>query len=289
MPGPEHDALGSSRVAGKPEAPAAPAPAKPSIEPATPPRLGCVKYLNARPLVRGWPGEVIFDHPAVLCQLLADGHLDVALVSSFEYLRNPIYKIVDDVAIASEGPVYSVVMAHARGTWPREIEVDPASATGIALLQILMAERAEKFSVVEMPADKLSLLSEQRSRFLIGDQAIAFRQKFGQVYEYWDLGEEWFNLTQLPFVYALWLIRPEVGNAASIAQQLRAMRDENLAKMDRLIAEEKNFDRNFSRGYYKDFLRFHFAEREKKGLGLFHRLCAKFGLLPQGDIEFALL
>jgi len=24
-------------------------------------RIGCVKYLNARPLIRGWPGEVDFD------------------------------------------------------------------------------------------------------------------------------------------------------------------------------------------------------------------------------------
>jgi predicted solute-binding protein len=225
----------------------------------------------------------------VLCQLLAQGHLDVALVSSFEFLRNPIYKIVDDVAIGSDGPVYSVAMAYARGTWPRQIELDPASATGIALLQILMAERGEKFSVVEMPADKLSPLEERRGRFLIGDQAIAFRQKFGQVYEYWDLGEEWHKVIQLPFVYALWLIRPEVSNAETVAQQLRALRDRNLAQINQLIAEQKNFDRDFSRGYYQDFLRFQFAEREKKGLEMFHRLCVKFGLLPQGEIELAVV
>ena len=43
---------------------------------------------------------------------LAAGELDVALVSSFEYLRNPIYSIVDRVAIASDGPVFSVILAH---------------------------------------------------------------------------------------------------------------------------------------------------------------------------------
>jgi predicted solute-binding protein len=75
-------------------------------------RVGCVKYLNARPLIRGWPGEVEFDHPSALCQRLAKGQLDVALVSSFEFLRNPIYRIVDDVSISSDGPVYSVVVGH---------------------------------------------------------------------------------------------------------------------------------------------------------------------------------
>ena len=75
-------------------------------------RIGCVKYLNARPLIHGGEGDVDFDHPSALCNKLAAGKLDVALVSSFEFLRNPIYRIVDDVSISSDGPVYSVLVAH---------------------------------------------------------------------------------------------------------------------------------------------------------------------------------
>jgi len=48
-------------------------------------RIGCVKYLNARPLIYGWSGAVDFDHPAALCRKLEHGDLDVALVSSLEY------------------------------------------------------------------------------------------------------------------------------------------------------------------------------------------------------------
>ena len=104
-------------------------------------RVGCVKYLNARPLIRGWPGNVEFDHPSALCHRLAKGQLDVALVSSFEFLRNPIYRIVDDVSISSDGPVYSVVVAH-RGKFSdiEEIELDPASETAVNLLRCLLAE-----------------------------------------------------------------------------------------------------------------------------------------------------
>ena len=43
--------------------------------------------------------------------------------------------------------------------------------------------------------------------------------------------------TGLPFVYALWLIRPEVTDAKSVAQRLRKLRDENLATLDDLIEE----------------------------------------------------
>src|ERR1700745_1420888 len=104
-------------------------------------RIGCVKYLNARPLIRGWSGEVEFDHPSGLCKRLADGELDVALVSSFEFLRNPIYRIVDDVSISSDGPVYSVVVAHDGDISEiTEIELDPASQTGVNLLRCLLEE-----------------------------------------------------------------------------------------------------------------------------------------------------
>src|SRR5207245_9278609 len=105
------------------------------------PRIGCVKYLNARPLIRGWSGNVTSDSPAALCAQLASGNLDVALVSSFEFLRNPVYRIVDDVSISSSGPVYSVIVAHqGEISQVEEIELDPAAETSVNLLRCLLAE-----------------------------------------------------------------------------------------------------------------------------------------------------
>jgi chorismate dehydratase len=252
-------------------------------------RIGCVKYLNARPLIRSWSEHVEFDHPSALCQRLAGGELEIALVSSFEFLRNPIYTIVDDIAIASDGPVYSVFVAHARGTRPNQVELDPASTTAVALLQCLMTERKEKFSAIDAPTEKLSPLRLERARLLIGDQAIRFRQNFGETYEYWDLGEEWHGVTKLPFVYALWLIRPEVSDAKEIADRLRALRHGNLANLDALIAAEEDFDHEFCRVYYRENLRFHFGEKEKEGLQVFQKLCVKHGLLPKREIEFVVV
>jgi predicted solute-binding protein len=250
-------------------------------------RLGCVQYLNARPLVRGLSGHVEFDHPVSLCERLANGELDVALVSSFEFLRNPIYLIVDDLAIASDGPVYSVVVARRRRADLVNIELDPASATAVAMLRCLLAERGTTCLASDPPTDKLSPLRQACGRLLIGDQAILFRKKFGCRYEYWDLGEEWRKLTKVPFVYALWLIRPEVSAARLVADRLRAVRDRNLIELETLIAAEKGFDHEFCRRYYQEHLRFNFRGREKEGLRLFHRLCAKHGLLRQREIELS--
>jgi len=68
-------------------------------------RVGCVKYLNARPLIRGLAGKVEFDHPSAVCQRLAKGQFDVALFPASNFCANPIYRIVNDVSISSDGPV----------------------------------------------------------------------------------------------------------------------------------------------------------------------------------------
>ena len=252
-------------------------------------RIGCVKYLNARPLIYGWPTDVVLDHPSALCAQLSRRELDIALVSSFEFLRNPIYRIVDGVSISSDGPVYSVVVAYSGDRPLPEIELDPASETSVVLLRYLQTERGEAFRAVQIDGDVLSPLERGRARLLIGDQAIRFRQKFGGTYQYWDLGEEWRGVTKLPFVYALWLVRPEVVDPKSVADRLRALRDKNLANIDKLIADEKEFDRTFCDRYYREHLRFSFGDREKEGLRAFHQLCQKHDLLPKREVAFSVV
>ena len=258
-------------------------------------RIGCVKYLNARPLIRGWTGNVEFDHPSALCQRLAKGQLDVALVSSFEFLRNPIYRIVDDVSISSNGPVYSVVVAH-RGEFStiEEIELDPASETAVNLLRCLLAELGLTPRLIGAVPGSAGL---PRARLIIGDQAINFRQNHAGEFQFWDLGEQWKKLTGLPFVYALWLIRPEVPDAKSIAQRLRGLRDQNLADIPVIVSDavadmadnKRAITQEFLDRYYNEHLRFGFGTRGKRGLQTFADLCTKYGVLPKRAREFSLV
>ena len=237
----------------------------------------------------------------MLCKRLASGGLDVAFVSSFEFLRNPIYRIVDDVSISSAGPVYSVVVAH-RGDISKvdEIQLDPAAGTSTNLLRCLLAERGlsprliltSTSSVVEprVPTRRNSLRlgtaasTPNAARLLIGDQAIHFRERHPD-FEFWDLGEQWNKVVGLPFVYALWLVRPEVVDSKPIANRLRGLRDKNLAGIDELIAEEKEFDRKFCRRYYRENLRFGFGQDEKAGLREFHKRCLEQRLLPREHLK----
>ena len=266
-------------------------------------RIGCVKYLNARPLIHGWEGDVDFDHPSALCNKLAAGKLDVALVSSFEFLRNPIYRIVDDVSISSNGPVYSVIVAH-RGeiTEIKEIELDPASETSINLLRCLLADLGLNPCLVQRVAGGPAMTKSAlvgRAQLLIGDQAIYVRQEYANEFSFWDLGEQWQKFVGLPFVYALWLVRPEVADPKQIASPLRALRDANLANLDNLVADviagvadlgqRRGIDREFLSRYYTEHLRFGFEEKEKENLRIFANLCIKHGLLPKRDLAFHLV
>jgi chorismate dehydratase len=243
-------------------------------------RIGCVKYLNARPLIHGWPGEVAFDHPSVLCEKLAAGELDVALVSSFEFLRNPVYTLVDGVSISSHGPVHSVFVAHSGDlTEIEEIEIDPASQTGINLLRCLLAEIGLSPKFVMRSRLMQRAITPRLAKFFIGDQAIRFRDESEKTFQFWDLGEEWKKQTQLPFVYALWLIRPEVGSPKAIADSLRACRDNNLRELDSLVAAEGEFNPDFCQFYLRDCLRYQYGAQEKEGLSAFRKLCEKHGIL----------
>ena len=256
--------------------------------PNEPLRVGCVKYLNARPLIYGWPGKVALDHPSTLCQRLARGELDVALVSSFEFLRNPIYRVIDDLSISSNGPVYSVVLVHrVELAEIEEIELDPAAETSVNLLRCLLAEM--KMHPAFVSSSSASMPTVKRARLLIGDQAIRFRQEHANEFKFWDLGEQWSKVAQLPFVYALWLVRPEVVDAKSIANRLRALRDQNITRIDEVIAAAKNSDHDFCHRYYGDNLRFNFGEKEKEGLRAFQNLCEKHGLLARQEIALRLV
>ena len=222
----------------------------------------------------------MFDHPTNLCEQLAEGRLEVAFVSSFEFLRNPRYILVDDICVASHGPVHSVFLAHAGELSEiEEIEVDPASQTSVNLLRCLLAEAGHTPKLVARTRLIQRAVTPRLAKFFIGDQAIRFRERSGAAFRFWDLGEEWQKATQLPFVYALWLIRPEVASAKPIADMLRACRDNNLRELDVVIAAQKEFTPQFCAYYFRECLTYHFGSLEREGLSMFRKLCEKHGIL----------
>jgi chorismate dehydratase len=144
----------------------------------TPVRLGAVGYLNARPLVyeleRLPRFHVRYDVPSECARLLHEGAIDLGLIPSIEYLRGGPYRIVPDVAIASNGPVASVCLYTAKPIDAvRSIAMDTSSRTSVALVQVLCARHfkiAPEF--VHLGPDAAEMLSRCDAALIIGDAAL---------------------------------------------------------------------------------------------------------------------
>ena len=252
-------------------------------------RVGCVQYLNSKPLIYGLHG-VRLAHPSVLAAELRRGELDAALVPVFEVLRSPeAYWAVDGVAIASRGAVYSVFVAH-RGPLEEmeSVVVDPASLTSVHLVQVLFQGIfGRRIRLLEDSAP--GEMADNAGRLLIGNQAIAFRQEAeGRGWKFWDLGEAWTRWTGLPFVYALWVIRRGTPGAAEAAGVFRQIARAGAMQIDSIAAGETEVDRGLARTYLREYISFELGELEKKGLVRFMRELERFGFLSgvAGGIEF---
>lgn len=242
-------------------------------------RVGCVQYLNSKPLIHGCDAPVRFDHPSGLARDLVAGDLDVALVPVFEALLHPPWLAVDDVAIACDGPVFSVFLAHREPlTEVRTIALDPASRTSVNLLRVLFAE----FLGQRFDAMPLAAAAPDDARLLIGNQAIDFRTEHPGGWQFLDLGEEWKRHTGLPFVFALWLMRPDLANADAIARELRAIKADGCAHRAEIAANDSEHGRDLAWRYLTEHIRFNLGLREKDGLARYRDLLEKLALIPTG-------
>ena len=246
-------------------------------------RVGSVDALNAVPLTRGVESEVTYAAPSKLAELLRRNELDAALVSVVEVLFTERYDVLDGIAIASLGEVKSVLLAHRRPLEEiREVFLDPASLTSVNLLKVLLAERGLKPKFKPLPsyedAPKLEAV------LLIGDRALDFAFA-NHPHAIWDLGAAWYELTKLPFVYAVWALRRGVENKP-LRRALREARDFGLDTLDHIISGRREYTPEFRKDYLGWHIHYHLGSDEKRGLAKFMELLVKHDLGPVHEPNF---
>ena len=240
-------------------------------------RVGSVGYLNAVPLTRGLEEEVIYATPAKLAEMLQRDELDAALVSVVEVLFNDRYDILDGIAIASLGEVKSVLLAHCKPlSEATEVFCDTASLSSVQLLRVLLAERGLEPEFKPLPSYDFTALQDYA--LLIGDPALDFALAPHE-HEIWDLGAAWYELTNLPFVYAVWALRRGVENAA-LRRLLREARDFGLDTLDSIIRTRTEYDYDFRSDYLSWHIHYHLGADEKRGLAKFIELLHRHGCGP---------
>jgi chorismate dehydratase len=257
-------------------------------------RVGAVNYLNTKPLIEGLGtfapnAELELDLPSRLADRLAASDLDVALIPVVEYLRAGTYTVVPEIAIASRGPVLSVTL-FSRVPWPeiRSVALDEGSRTSAALTRILLEKRhGIRPDTMQLPMGVAADDMSTDAVLLIGDRAMkACLPGFDHAY---DLGQEWFDWTGLPFVYAVWAVREGV-DLRGVDRALQHCKDYGLAKAGPIAQREAarlGLDPGFCRRYLSNILCFDLGPREQEGLSRFQELAGELGFVPAGvELEF---
>lgn len=243
-------------------------------------KIGCVPYLNARPLLEGLECRITELVPARLCEEFQKGEFDAALLSSIDVLSQSDASVVDGVAIASRGEVHSVILAYTGEVAALgKIHLDPSSHTSNALLRIILEEfHALKPEYIHTSAKGTSVLP----RLLIGDPAIAFRKQYAaSEFKILDLGEEWYLHTGLPFVFALWVLKEDITQKKILADVLRSAKNHGLSRLAEIA--DRTMDPDFSLRYLTSSISYDLGEEEKRGLELFGNLLVKYDLIDKSS------
>lgn len=246
-------------------------------------RVGSVDALNTVPLTRGLEDQILYATPARLAELLRRDELDAALVSVVEVLLNDRYDVLDGIAIASLGEVKSVLLAHRRPlAEAKEIFCDTASLTSVRLLKVLLAERGLRPEFKPLPDYNFARAPDYL--MLIGDSALDFL--FGpHDHDIWDLGAGWYDLTGLPFVYAVWALRRGIENV-ELRRQLIEAKEFGLDTLDTIIRNRTEYSEDFRKDYLGWHIHYHLGSDEKRGLAKFMELLRKHGHGPVYEPRF---
>jgi chorismate dehydratase len=240
-------------------------------------RVGCVPYLNAKPLIyqfsEVWPeASLILEVPRKLGHMMDEGEIDIAMVSSIHQMHRD-YQSIPHIGIVSDGPVRSILL-HSRVPL-EELETVALledSMTSCALTKIILEEyygRRPTYHYYHLPVEQGLFLGE--AALTIGDPRYYFLHPEQYVF---DLGEEWKKAVGLPFVYARWLATDHVDMEA-VTPLFLEMKQRGCANLDRIIEQtpqSRKFNADFIREFLTQNVLFDVGPRELEGLEMFFNL-----------------
>jgi len=281
-------------------------------------RVGRIPYINCYPVYgavdRGLvplQGEIVDGVPSALNELMANGALDVSVISAVEYARDSKrYLLLPDLAISCDGPVRSVVLFSKRPASElhgRRVLVSKSSMTSVALLELLF-ENVWDAKPAFVPADaELSDVEkfgehEHDARLVIGDAALHLWSRLRSPADYaphpslsayryaYDLGNEWKSWTDLPFVFAVWVAQrtTAVADALAVHANLIRSRDWGVTHLDVLAAQAAVATGVKKRDCleYLSGLDYGLSYPHLAGLTEFFRRLVAVGRVPDGSLAF---
>lgn len=252
-------------------------------------RVGIVDFLNSRPLawgfLQGHHADLFaasYHPPSVVARRLAEGSLDAGLIPSIEVPRIGGLEVVPGLCVAATHEVRSVLLvARLPLDRVRRIALDSNSRTSAALTRILAAERwgiAPEY--VEAAPDVEVMLEAADAALVIGDPALQVDRRRWLVV---DLAAEWRALTGLPFVFAVWAVRPEAARRVpGLAGRFAASLRHGLDHLDDVVREAEatlGLSADMVRAYLTENLQYLLGPAQQAGLDELWRRARAHGLI----------
>jgi chorismate dehydratase len=274
-------------------------------------RVAAISFLNPAPLLYHFEHEpeaaalrtryeVRYTLPSACAAELLAGTADLGLIPVAAL--TPALAIVPGCTIASLQEVRSILLLvknperHTRDEALRQVRTvaaDTASRSSAAYAHVLFEhfhKTCPRF--LERPADAVGMLREADAALLIGDPALLARQDRAAIDAavpgllWLDLAQLWRELTGLPWVAAVWAVRPEAlvsVSAGQLVADLTASRDAGLAHIEELVAEwtpKIAIPAATIRTYLTRNIHYTLDEDCLRAIRVFRTLAAEVGALP---------
>lgn len=247
-------------------------------------RVGAVGYLNTKPLIEGLEEflpncQISLDLPSRLADAMHAGQVDVGLIPVAEYFRAKNYSMVPGLGITSHGPVGSVLLLSRNGLGNlKNLGLDEGSRTSAALAKILLWKKLGSLPAFHnFPIQQVLVPETTDGLLLIGDRAMGAIPDGFEIN--WDLGEVWAEEFGLPFVYAVWAIRPGVSLSSRQVDAFHAAFQRGRSKIQE-IAKRESKAHGLSESaiihYLTHQIGYEVRAEELKGLRLFGEMLADF-------------
>lgn len=238
--------------------------------------LSAVSYLNTRPLVWGLMNgpdkgklELDFDLPAVCAQRLAEKQVDVGLVPVIEAARQHLTQI-GSLGIACLGPVRSILLL-SKVPIPeiRTLALDSSSRSSAVLARIVLDQgyRVEPETHFMAP-DLSAMLGKADAALLIGDPALRIIPEETGLHVL-DLGEEWYKLSRLPMVFAIWAGHQAQPELASLLDASYRYGKQNLAEIVMAECAERKIWPGLAYEYLNSLIQYEITDDFKRGMKLY--------------------
>jgi len=255
-------------------------------------KISAVSYLNTLPFLYGIKNYTAFnnyifeqDVPSMCAKKLINNEVDIALIpiAAIPQVKTPYF--ISDYCLGATNKVRTVLLlSDVPLNKIDSILLDYQSQTSVNLIKIL----ASKFWNINLKWINAKIgfendIKGKTAGVVIGDRAFSLKKKYEYVF---DLSEEWYKMTRLPFVFATWIANKPIES--EFVEQFNSALKFGLDNINNVVNE---FNENFPdspidlKNYLTKNIDFYLDEKKKESIKVFYDLLIQLELLSTNSIE----